>query len=147
MIYVGRVHALAGQTAEAKAMIERLRSSGNYVAPSEFATLYAAVGDRDNAFAELEKAGFNGVCSVEVEFEGEPWPALAVDRHWTMLSHNATVPLLLQGVDAALLQGPVNVLRLSLHPGGLASRIANLATWRACCTGWRNRSRPRRTSR
>jgi hypothetical protein len=30
-----------------------------------------------------------------------------------------------------LLKPPINVLRLSLHPGGLAPRIANLAEWRA----------------
>ena len=38
---------------------------------------------------------------------------------------------LIAGADAALLQPPVNVLRLSLHPQGLAPRIANLAEWRA----------------
>jgi hypothetical protein len=37
---------------------------------------------------------------------------------------------LLAGIDAALLRPPVNVLRLSLHPKGLAPRIANLAEWR-----------------
>jgi hypothetical protein len=25
----------------------------------------------------------------------EPWPALAVDRHWAMVAHNAVVPLLI----------------------------------------------------
>jgi transcriptional regulator with XRE-family HTH domain len=60
----------------------------------------------------------------------EPFPALAIDRHWTMLAHNRTVPLLLAGVDAELLKPPVNVLRLSLHPGGLAPRILNLVQWR-----------------
>jgi sugar phosphate isomerase/epimerase len=33
--------------------------------------------DFKTIFAELDKAGFNGICSVEVEFQGEPWPALA----------------------------------------------------------------------
>jgi transcriptional regulator with XRE-family HTH domain len=61
----------------------------------------------------------------------EPYPALAIDRHWTMISANAMVPQLLAGIDAALLTPPVNVLRLSLHPGGLAPRTANLAQWRA----------------
>jgi hypothetical protein len=61
----------------------------------------------------------------------EPFPALAVDRHWTLVSANRTVGLLLAGVDPALLTPPVNVLRLSLHPAGLAPRIANLAQWRA----------------
>lgn len=60
----------------------------------------------------------------------EPFPALAVDRHWNLLAHNAVVPLLLQGVDASLLQPPMNVLRLSLHPQGLAPRLANLGQWR-----------------
>lgn len=60
----------------------------------------------------------------------EPHPALAVDRHWNLLAHNAMVPPLLAGVDPALLQPPVNVLRLSLHPKGLAPRIVNLGQWR-----------------
>jgi transcriptional regulator with XRE-family HTH domain len=60
-----------------------------------------------------------------------PFPALAIDRHWTLVAGNAAVAPLLAGVAAALLQGPVNVLRLSLHPQGLAPRIANLGEWRA----------------
>jgi transcriptional regulator with XRE-family HTH domain len=61
----------------------------------------------------------------------EPYPALAIDRHWTMISANAMVAQLMAGIDPALLTPPVNVLRLSLHPGGLAPRTANLAQWRA----------------
>ena len=61
----------------------------------------------------------------------EPFPALAIDRHWTLVASNRTVPLLFAGVDPSLLQPPINVLRLTLHPAGLASRIANLGEWRA----------------
>ncbi len=61
----------------------------------------------------------------------EPYPALAIDRHWNLVAANRVVPHLLTGVDATLLQPPVNVLRLSLHPQGLAPRIANLVQWRA----------------
>lgn len=61
----------------------------------------------------------------------EPYPALLVDRHWTLVSANAGVPPLLAGADAKLLEAPVNVLRLSLHPEGLAPRIRNLGEWRA----------------
>ena len=62
----------------------------------------------------------------------EPFPALAVDRRWCLVAANATFGALLEGVsDPALLSPPVNVLRLSLHPGGVAPRIANLAEWRA----------------
>jgi hypothetical protein len=61
----------------------------------------------------------------------EPYPALAVDRHWNLVAANRMVPHLMAGADASLLEGPVNVLRLSLHPKGLAPRIANLPQWRA----------------
>jgi transcriptional regulator with XRE-family HTH domain len=61
----------------------------------------------------------------------EPYPALAVDRHWIMLAANRAVAHLIAGAEPMLLRPPVNVLRLSLHPAGLASRIVNLAQWRA----------------
>jgi transcriptional regulator with XRE-family HTH domain len=60
----------------------------------------------------------------------EPFPALAVDRRWNMIAANAAVTALIGTVDEQLLQPPVNVLRLSLHPKGLAPSIANLAEWR-----------------
>lgn len=61
----------------------------------------------------------------------EPFPALAVDRHWTMVAANRALAPLIAGVDPALLAPPCNVLRLSLHPDGLQRRIRNLAAWRA----------------
>ena len=62
----------------------------------------------------------------------EPYPALAIDRHWQMLHANAAIGPLLSGVgNADLLRPPVNVLRLSLHPQGLAPGIENLGEWRA----------------
>ncbi|MEA2876350.1 MAG: hypothetical protein QOF14_1546 [Hyphomicrobiales bacterium] len=70
--------------------------------------------------------------AIDLVLKGhEPYPAIAIDRHWTLIAHNAAVPPLLAGADPALLQPPVNVLRLSLHPNGLAPRIANLGEWRA----------------
>ncbi len=60
----------------------------------------------------------------------EPWPALAVDRHWHLLAANRMVGLLLQGLPAELLAPPVNVLRLTLHPQGLAPSLGGLAAWR-----------------
>jgi transcriptional regulator with XRE-family HTH domain len=61
----------------------------------------------------------------------EPYPALAIDRHWTLMASNNAVGSLLGDVDPLLLQPPVNVLRLGLHPGGLAPRTANYQEWRA----------------
>jgi transcriptional regulator with XRE-family HTH domain len=70
--------------------------------------------------------------AVDLVLRGhEPYPALAIDRHWTMLAANAAVAPLLAGVAPALLTLPVNVLRLSLHPDGLSGRIVNLAQWRS----------------
>ena len=61
----------------------------------------------------------------------EPYPALAVDRYWQLVASNQATLRLLSGVAPELLQPPINVLRLSLHPAGLAPRIRNLAQWRA----------------
>lgn len=59
-----------------------------------------------------------------------PYPALALDRSWTIRAMNRAVHLLTEGVDPSLLQGEVNALRLTLHPQGLAPRIVNLSAWR-----------------
>ena len=61
----------------------------------------------------------------------EPYPALTVDRHWTMIAANASVAPFLGTVDPELLKPPINVMRLSLHPRGLAPLIINYAEWRA----------------
>jgi transcriptional regulator with XRE-family HTH domain len=69
--------------------------------------------------------------AIELVLGGhEPYPALAIDRHWHLVSANQAVARLLEGVDPALLAPPVNALRISLHPKGLAPRIRNLAAWR-----------------
>ena len=73
-----------------------------------------------------------GAATIELVLRGhEPHPALALDRHWTMLAANHAIAPLLTGAAPPLLEPPVNVLRLSLHPEGLAPRIANLHEWRA----------------
>lgn len=61
----------------------------------------------------------------------EPYPALAVDRKWTLVSTNSAVAPLLVGADPELTKPPINVIRLSLHPRGLAPLIVNLREWRA----------------
>ncbi|WP_239014464.1 helix-turn-helix domain-containing protein [Archangium violaceum] len=69
--------------------------------------------------------------AVDLVLSGhEPYPALAVDRHWTLMTANRAVGVLLAEVSPELLQPPVNVLRLSLHPDGLGRNIVNLEQWR-----------------
>jgi len=60
-----------------------------------------------------------------------PYPAVVVDRHWNMVDANPAIDRLLDGCAPELLEPPVNVLRLSLHPNGVAPRIRNLPQWRA----------------
>ena len=61
----------------------------------------------------------------------EPYPAAVVNRWWELVEANAGIGLFTSGVTPELLEPPVNVLRLSLHPDGMAPRIANLPEWRA----------------
>lgn len=70
--------------------------------------------------------------AVQAILDGhDPYPALAVDHGWALLAHNRGAALLMAGLPDHLLAPPLNVLRASLHPEGLAPRILNLAQWRA----------------
>jgi transcriptional regulator with XRE-family HTH domain len=70
--------------------------------------------------------------ALDVVLRGhEPYPAVVVDRGWNLVAANSSVALLTEGVAPELMEPPANVLRLSLHPDGMAPRIANLGEWRA----------------
>jgi transcriptional regulator with XRE-family HTH domain len=74
--------------------------------------------------------------AIELLLEGhKPYPAFALDRRWNIVASNSALPQMYEGVDPALLERPVNAMRLSLHPDGLSSRILNLAEWRAHLLG------------
>jgi transcriptional regulator with XRE-family HTH domain len=61
----------------------------------------------------------------------EPYPAVVVDRRWNLAAANAGIALFTAEVAPHLLEPPVNVLRVTLHPEGMAPRIDNLPEWRA----------------
>ena len=65
----------------------------------------------------------------------EPYPAVVVDRRWNLVDANATVALLTEGAAPELLAPPANVLRISLHPDGVAPRVVNLGEVRAHLLG------------
>jgi transcriptional regulator with XRE-family HTH domain len=70
--------------------------------------------------------------AVDLVLQGhQPYPALAVDRHWQLLAANDAARYFMAGVQPALLTSPLNVLRITLHPDGMAPRIVNLGEWRA----------------
>jgi transcriptional regulator with XRE-family HTH domain len=60
----------------------------------------------------------------------EPYPAAVIDRWWNLVASNRQIGVFLEGVAPELLEPPANVLKVSLHPDGMAPRIANLAEWR-----------------
>jgi len=60
----------------------------------------------------------------------DPYPALAVDRHWVLVAANRAATRLMSGIAPELTTPPVNVIRVALHPKGLAPRTANLLEWR-----------------
>jgi len=69
--------------------------------------------------------------AIDKVLEGlRPYPAFALDRHWNIVASNRALQPIYEDVDPQLLERPVNAMRLSLHPGGLAPRIENLAEWR-----------------
>jgi transcriptional regulator with XRE-family HTH domain len=101
-----------------------LRERNELLVAAGFAPLFPERGLDDPKLEAARRA-------IDLVLKGhEPYPALAIDRHWTLMAANDAVPPLLESLDAALLAPPVNVLRLSLHPGGLAPRIANIDEWR-----------------
>ncbi|MEU5211569.1 helix-turn-helix transcriptional regulator [Streptomyces sp. NPDC020742] len=61
----------------------------------------------------------------------EPFPALVVDGVYDVQAANRGITLLLEGVDHSLLRPPLNAMRITLHPDGLAPRIRNFREWRA----------------
>jgi transcriptional regulator with XRE-family HTH domain len=102
-----------------------LRERNTLLVAAGYAPVFPERAFADPALEAARKA-------VDMVLAGhEPYPALAIDRHWNLVASNKTVPLLLAGADESLLKPPVNVLRLSMHPAGLASRIANYRQWRS----------------
>jgi len=61
----------------------------------------------------------------------EPYPAIAVDRHWNIVAMNDAISFFTEQIGSTLLQPPMNAIKLALHPEGLAPQVANLAEWHA----------------
>ncbi|MBX7201342.1 MAG: helix-turn-helix transcriptional regulator [Rhodospirillaceae bacterium] len=102
-----------------------LRERNAMLLAAGFAPLFGERNLADPALAPAREA-------IDLVLAGhEPYPALAVDRRWTLIAHNRAVLPLLEGVAPALMQPPLNVLRLSLHPEGVGPRIVNYVEWRA----------------
>ncbi len=105
-----------------------LRDRNRLLLAAGFAPVY---GERDLDAPEMApvKAAVRQVLAGH-----EPYPAGVVDRRWNLVDANKAMLMFTEGVPASLLD-PLNVLRVSLHPDGLAQRIVNLGEWRAHLLG------------
>ncbi len=128
----------SGRTRPSRALVLRLaegleiplRDRNQMLLAAGYAPVYGERSLDDPALAPARAA-------IELILRGhEPFPALAVDQRWTLISANrALTPFLALVEDKSLLETPVNVLRLSLHPQGLAPHILNLGDWTAHLIG------------
>jgi transcriptional regulator with XRE-family HTH domain len=106
-----------------------LRERNALLVAGGFAPMYRERGLDDAALAKAREA-------IELVLEAQkPFPAFALDRRWNIAASNDALPELYEGVSPLLLKDPVNALRLSLHPQGIAPRIENLAVWRSHLLG------------
>jgi hypothetical protein len=102
-----------------------LRERNSLLLAAGFAPAYSQL-DLDDPEMEPVRAALEHVLRAH-----EPYPAVVVDRHWGMVAANKALTPIIGGAASHLLEPPVNVLRLSLHPEGVAPRIINLGEWRA----------------
>lgn len=101
-----------------------LRERNQLLTAAGFAAVFPQRALDDPSLAAARRA-------VDLIMAGhEPHPALLVDRHWNLQAANGAAGALMTGLAPELLTPPINVLRASLHPGGLAPRILNLVEWR-----------------
>jgi transcriptional regulator with XRE-family HTH domain len=86
-----------------------------------------AYGERPLDAPEMEpvREAIDGVLAGH-----EPFPAIVVDRWWTLVAANEALALITDGVAPELMEPPVNALRVALHPDGMAPRIVNLGQYR-----------------
>ena len=80
----------------------------------------------DDASLAVVMDGLRGLLDAHL-----PYPALLLDDLWEVVDANAAVAALLEGCAPELVEPPINVVRLSVHPAGLAPRIVNLDEWAA----------------
>lgn len=101
-----------------------LRERNRLLVAGGFAPVFSEKPFGDKSLAAAREA-------VDLVLRGhEPFPAVAIDRHWNLVAANRAVAPLLAGIASDLLEPPANVLRISLHPEGLTPRILNFREWR-----------------
>ena len=122
-----------GRSRPSPGMIQRLADRLDVPHRARNALLLAAGYAPDYQERPLDSPEMDGVRTVvdHILKGHEPYPAIAVDRHWNMIAANGAIGILIEQIAPELLVPPVNVIRLALHPDGLAPQIANFSEWRS----------------
>ena len=101
-----------------------LRVRNTLLLAAGFAPLY-----KERPLSDPELKAARAVVELVLDAH-EPYPAIAIDRHWLLVASNKAASEFFSDADPELLQPPINVLRLSLHPRGMGPRVANFHEWR-----------------
>ncbi len=122
-----------GRSRPSREMIQRLSEELQIPLREQNALLVAAGFAPIHPRRDLDERDLEPVRkAVDLVLAGhEPYPALAVDRYWNLVAANDALRPFFGGVSPSLLVAPINVLRATFHPEGLAPRIANLDQWRS----------------
>ena len=103
-----------------------LRERNTLLLAAGYAPSYARTPLEDEAMTPVREA------LDQVLAGHEPFPAVVVDRHWDLVSANRPLmELMSTGIAPHLLEEPVNAMRVTLHPDGLAPRILNFPEYAA----------------
>jgi transcriptional regulator with XRE-family HTH domain len=102
-----------------------LRERNRLLLAAGYAPRYRDAGLGDQSVAVV-MAGLRKLLDAHL-----PYPALLMDTYWDMVDANSAVDQLLVGCDADLLEPPVNVVRVCLHPRGIGKNIRNRDQWAA----------------
>lgn len=102
-----------------------LRERNGLLVAAGFAPVFSERSLSDPSLSKAKEA-------IELVLKGhEPFPAVAVDRHWNIVSANKPVGALISAASPEMLTQPINIMRLTLHPKGLAGSIVNFHEVRA----------------
>jgi transcriptional regulator with XRE-family HTH domain len=120
-----------GRSAPGRTMVVRLaetlglslRERNALLLAAGYAPLFSESGLDDDALRPVREA-LDGVLAGHM-----PYPAVVVRPYGEVVAANEALEVLVEGAADWLLEPPVNVLRLALHPSGMAPRVGNLAEW------------------
>ncbi|MGW6686416.1 helix-turn-helix domain-containing protein [Streptomyces sp. NPDC054961] len=121
----------SGRSTPGRAMVVRLaeslgltlRERNSLLLSAGYAPVYAESA-RDAESIESAMEALRSILAGHL-----PYPAVVAGPRGELILSNAAFEVLTEGAAAHLLEPPVNVLRLALHPEGMGPRVVNLAAW------------------